>query len=138
MIIFNMSKNRILQLINKKKLEKWTEDLPLKYIMKIRSNTLPKYRTESDIKIITGYIDEVLNEIVIPKIKETLSKFNIDNKEISDEEEQKLVEILTRIDNFGKDYPIFVKKVIVDLKRISTAKSKDISSLAKRIAKDYE
>lgn len=131
MQIFKLSKDRILQLISKERLDKWKGELPLVYFDKIRMSTLPKYRAANDQKVLNKYLDEVLQEIAIPKLKDKLQNFDINLKTIEPDLEDNMIEVITLIRNVGRDRTDLIDALRDELENLSKSKVTDISRATK-------
>ena len=131
MQIFKLSKDRILQLISKERLNKWKGELPLVYFDKIRMSTLPKYRAANDQKVLNKYLDEVLQEIAIPKLKDKLQNFDINLKTIEPDLEDNMIEVITLIRNVGRDRTDLIDALRDELENLSKSKVTDISRATK-------
>ena len=71
MKIFRASDNRIIQLTDPEKIKMWNPEMPLLFIGFIREKRLPFYH-KSIQKPISDYLDEILEQIAIPKLSEAL------------------------------------------------------------------
>jgi hypothetical protein len=69
----------VVQLIGMEKIKEWNLELPFIFTEYIRSNKIKTYRDPKVEGEITKYLDEILNTLAIPKIKEVFEGSDLDN-----------------------------------------------------------
>jgi RNA polymerase-interacting CarD/CdnL/TRCF family regulator len=123
MKLFRKKDGGIVQLIDKEKMEKWTVELPLIFVEYIRSSKLDSYNDSKVKKEVENYLDEVLEDVAVPRLIRVLEGEN--NEEI--------IDALKRIKDIAKDNLDMTRPVKPYLEDLSNNKDKEISKLANDI-----
>ncbi|MHA1819100.1 MAG: hypothetical protein ACTSU2_01100 [Promethearchaeota archaeon] len=128
MKIFRTSDNRIIQLASKKKIKYWPVELPIIYVSYIRENFLHTYGSKRDQKKIDSYLEEVMQEIAIPKLVDGLEK----------SEKKQVISILKRLEALSRSKPDLIKITIPSIEKKIKDDDKEISKMAAKILKNYK
>jgi hypothetical protein len=120
---FRKKDGGIVQLIDKKKMEKWPVELPLIFVEYIRTSKLDDYDDSKVKKEVEDYLDEVVEDVAVPMLIEVLEGENSDE----------IIDALTRIKDIAKDNLDMARPVKPYLEDLSNSKNKDISKLANDI-----
>jgi len=123
MRLFRKKDGSIVQLIDKNKMMDWPVELPLIFIEYIRNNKLENYNDKKVEKEINEYLDEILEEVAIPRLIEVLE--GEDNKEIID-----ALKRIEKVANENLDMTHPIKPYLDDL---MNNKNKEIKDLANNI-----
>jgi hypothetical protein len=108
--IFQKKDGGVVQLIDKEKIAEWPIELPLKFVEDVRSK-LKSYRDAKVEEEISKYLDEILNSLAIPKIRnvfesETQDYINsilIDFEELSEINAEAIKPIQPLLENLAKN-----------------------------------
>ena len=132
MKIFRIDDGRVLQLADKEIIKSWEPAMPLIYIGDIRDNRLPKYKEQYPPKIlkqIEAYLEEILEEVAIPKLIGALQSEN-------DGERLRIAKNFVQISESNADQ---LKIALPHIKKaIETDKKKEIISLMKNTLTNYK
>jgi signal transduction histidine kinase len=123
MKVFHKKNGAIVQLIGKKKMMEWPVELPLIFIEYIRNSKLETYNDKKVEKEISNYLDEVLEEVAIPRLIEVLE--GDDNEEI--------IDALKRIEKIANDNLDMTRPIKPYLEDLMNNKNKEIKELADNI-----
>ncbi len=123
MRLFRKKDGSIVQLIDKNKMMDWPVELPLIFIEYIRNNKLESYNDTKVEKEISKYLDEVLEEVAIPRLIEVLEG---ENKE-------EIIEALKRIEKIANDNLDMTRPIKPYLEDLMNNKNKEIKELADNI-----
>ena len=123
MKLFYKKDGGVVQLIEREKIEEWSLELPLIFVSFIRNNKIRAYRDPKVEKEVANYLDVILKELAIPKIKEALSKGT--QKDIF-----ALLAIFEEISETKADAIRIIQDLIEPLSR---NKNKSISARARKI-----
>ncbi|RLI63488.1 MAG: hypothetical protein DRO88_09760, partial [Promethearchaeia archaeon] len=131
MKIFRTDDGRILQLVEKEKMQDWDAEMPLLFIGVMKDKRLPLYKKVYPKKLISqveAYLDDILENVAIPKLIKALSSPNT-------EERVRVAENLLEI---SKSNPDQLKIALPHLERTSNDKNKKIAKLIKDTIKNYQ
>jgi hypothetical protein len=123
---FHKKDGGIVQLIGKEKMKSWPIELPMIFIEYIRSNKLDSY--EDVKKEVETYLDEILEDVAIPRLIEVLE--GEDNEEI--------IGALERIKNIADEDLDMTRPIKPYLEDLKEKKNKNIQDLSKEILKLFE
>jgi len=121
--LFKKKDGGIVQLIDKKKMEKWPVELPLIFVEYIRSSKLDDYDDSKVKKEVEDYLDEVVEDVAVPMLIKVLEGEN----------SEEIIDALTRIKDIAKDNLDMARPVKPYLEDLSNSKNKEISNLANDI-----
>ncbi|MFX1278284.1 MAG: hypothetical protein ACFFA3_02635 [Promethearchaeota archaeon] len=125
--IFRKKDGGIVQLIDKEKIVEWPIELPLKFVEDIKSK-LKSYRDEKVEEEIALYLDDILNSIAIPNIKEIF--------ESGDQET--VNSVLTSFEELSESNAGAVKPITSLLKSLTKNNNKKVIESAQRILTNLE
>lgn len=128
MKVFHKKDGGIVQLIDKERMQEWPVELPLIFIEYVRNNLLNNYNDSNVKKDIESYLNEILEEVAIPRLINVLDGKN--NNEI--------LMALQRIEEISKKKIELIepiKKYLPDLKKRNI---KEISKLCDAIITNFE
>ena len=74
--IFHKEDGGIIQLVEMENIQNWAIEMPFIFVEFIKSNKLRTYRDPKVEGEITQYLDKILNELAIPKIKKIFDNSN--------------------------------------------------------------
>jgi hypothetical protein len=74
--LFYKENGGIVQLIEMKKIDEWPIELPFIFVEYIKTNKIRSYRDAKVESEISDYLDEILNKIAIPKLKQIFKSSN--------------------------------------------------------------
>ncbi|MFO8018607.1 MAG: hypothetical protein R6U96_08230 [Promethearchaeia archaeon] len=123
---FHKNDGGIVQLIGKEKMKSWPIELPMIFIEYIRSNKLDSY--EDVKKEVEAYLDEILEDVAIPRLIEVLE--GEDNEEIFG--------ALERIKNIADEDLDMTRPIKPYLEDLKENKNKKIQDLSKDILNLFE
>jgi len=121
--IFHKKDGSIVQLIDKDKMIEWPVELPLIFIEYIRNNKLESYNDKKVEKEISEYLDEILEEVAIPRLIEVLE--GEDNEEI--------IDALKRIEKIANENLDMTRPIKPYLEDLMNNKNNEIKDLADNI-----
>ena len=78
MRVFRKKDGGIVQLIDKERMREWSIELPLIFIEYIRNNKLDSYDDDKVKKSIEKYLDEIMEDVAIPRLIEVLEGDNVE------------------------------------------------------------
>ena len=110
MKLFYKADGGIIQLIEMEKIQEWPIELPFIFVEYIKSNKLRSYRDPKVEAEILNYLDNILNETAIPKIKHTFEGSNQEEilstlsifEELSETNSRAVIPIQTLLENLTK------------------------------------
>ncbi len=76
---FYKENGSLVQLIEMEKINEWPMELPLIFVEYIKSNKIKSYRDAKVEAEISKYLNEILNKIAIPKIKQIFDESSQDD-----------------------------------------------------------
>ncbi|TXT67046.1 MAG: hypothetical protein BAJALOKI1v1_200012 [Promethearchaeota archaeon] len=123
MRLFRKKDGSIVQLIDKKKMMDWPVELPLIFIEYIRNNKLEKYNDKKVEQEINNYLDEVLEEVAIPRLIKVLKGEN--NEEI--------VDALNRIEKIATENLDMARPIKPYLEDLMNNTNKQVKTLSDKI-----
>jgi hypothetical protein len=124
MRVFEKKDGGIVQIINKEKMDDWPVELPLIFIEYIKNNQLKSYDDSKLRKEMENYLDEVLNEVAIPRLIEVLDS----------DKEEKILEALIRLEELSKKNIEQMEPIKPYLTKLSNLKNDTIQDLLKKIS----
>ncbi|MFX1377370.1 MAG: hypothetical protein ACFFA0_16340 [Promethearchaeota archaeon] len=122
MKIFHKKDGGIVQLIDKEKILDWPIELPLKFVEDIRSK-LKSYRDDKVEEQISEYLDDILKNLAIPKIKEVFENDPADT----------VISILTIFEELSENNVGAIIPIQSLLEDLTKNNNKTIATIAKRI-----
>jgi len=128
MRIFHKKDGGIIQLVGKKKMQKWPLELPLIFVEWIRNNKLEEYGDAKVKREIENYLDEVMEHVAIPRFISVIK---------GDDEEETIL-ALTRLEELSKKNIEMVKPIKTYLDELKEKKNKKIVELAEAISKNFQ
>jgi len=120
--IFHKKDGGIVQLIDKEKIQDWPVELPLKFVEDVRSK-LKSYRDEKIEEEISNYLDDIIANLAIPKIKETFDNAPKDT----------VISILSSFEQLSETNVGAIKPIQFLLENLTNNNNKTIAETAKRI-----
>ncbi|MEJ2251835.1 MAG: hypothetical protein P8Y70_13940 [Candidatus Lokiarchaeota archaeon] len=123
MRIFYKNDGGIIQLIGKEKIKEWSIELPLLFVEYIRNNKLDSYDDPKVKKEIENYLDEILEDIAVPRLIEVLG--SDDNEEI--------ISALKRILEIAENNLDMTRPIRSYLEDLTNKKNKEIVNLTEQI-----
>ncbi|MFW9940006.1 MAG: hypothetical protein ACFFFT_03125 [Candidatus Thorarchaeota archaeon] len=120
--IFHKKDGGIVQLIDKEKIKDWSVELPLKFVEDVRSK-LKSYRDAKVEEEISAYLDDIIINLAIPKIKET----------IEDASKDTVISILSSFEELSETNLGAIKPIQPLLENLTKNSNKTIAEIAKRI-----
>jgi len=127
MRLFYKKDGGVVQLIDKEKMKDWPVELPLIFIEYIRSNLLQSYEEIKVKKDIEHYLDEILEDVAIPRL--------IDVLEGNDDSE--IITALKRIEELAKKKIELVKPIKPYIDKLMIKDSKEILDIGKKIIESF-
>ena len=127
MKIFHKKDGGIIQLVDKKKMEEWSVELPLIFIEYIREKQLEKYDDASVKKEISAYLDEILKDVAIPRLISVLEGDN----------EEETISALERIREISKKNVDMARPIKPYLDNLSKSKNKNIVKITLEISNNF-
>ncbi|MBD3212335.1 MAG: hypothetical protein GF311_06990 [Candidatus Lokiarchaeota archaeon] len=118
--MFRKKDGGIVQLIDKRKMQEWSIELPLIFIEYIRNNKLDTYDDEKVRKAVEEYLDEIMEDVAIPRLIEVLG--GEDNEEI--------ISALERIDKIANENLDMARPIKPYLENLLKKENKEIKKLA--------
>jgi hypothetical protein len=108
--IFHKKDGGVVQLIDKEKIAEWPIELPLKFVEDVRSK-LKSYRDAKVEEEISKYLDEILDSLAIPKIRNVfesgtqdhINSILIDFEELSEINAEAIKPIQPLLENLAKN-----------------------------------
>jgi hypothetical protein len=119
MRVFQKKDGSIVQIIDKEKMEDWPIELPLIFIEYVRNNQLKSYDDNKLKKEVENYLDEILNDIAIPRLINLLDGDN----------QAKIIEALTRLEELSKKNIEQMEPIKPYLSKLENLKNKEIEKL---------
>ena len=132
MKVFRTTDGRIVQMADKIMIEGWEAEMPLLFIGFIKEKRLPIYRKEypkSLVKAVEVYLDEVLENVAIPKLISALSS----------KDKEELLSVAENIVKISESNPDQLKIALPHLeKTVTTNSNKNIVKLLEKAVKNYQ
>lgn len=128
MRMFSKKDGGIIQLIDKEKMMEWPIELPLIFVEYIREKQIEKYEDSKVKKEISEYLNEILNDIAMPRL---ISLLEGDNQE-------EILLALERIKKLAQKNLEMARPIVPYLGKLSKNKNKKIVKLAKSISSSFE
>ena len=113
----------VVQLIDKEKMKNWPIELPLIFIEYVRNNLIKTYNDPKVQKEVEKYLNEILEDIAIPRL------INVLKEDISDE----ILTALERIEELAKKKIEMIMPIKPYLDDLLKNKNKRIRELSKNI-----
>jgi hypothetical protein len=124
MRIFQKKDGGIVQIIDKEKMKEWPVELPLIFIEYIRNNQLKSYDDNKLKKEVESFLDDVLNNVAIPRLIDVLES----------DKEDKILEALIRLEELSKKNIDQMEPIKPYLTRLSSLKNEEINALLEKIS----
>ena len=123
--LFSKDNGGVIQLIEMEKIQEWPIEMPFIFVEYIKNNKLRTYRDANVETEISQYLDEILNKIAIPKVKNILNGPNKDEilstlsifEELSENNSRAVIPLQELFENLTKDSN---NKIVSQTKRILT------------------
>lgn len=131
MKVFRTTDGRIVQMADRSQIEKWDAEMPLLFIGFIKEKRLPLYRKEypkSLVKAVEVYLDEILENVAIPKLISALSSNN----------KEELLNVAENIVKISEANPDQLKIALPHLEKTIPSASKTIAKLLEKAANNYK
>ena len=131
MKVFRTTDGRIVQMADRSQIEKWDAEMPLLFIGFINEKRLPLYRKEypkSLVKAVEVYLDEILENVAIPKLISALSSNN----------KEELLNVAENIVKISEANPDQLKIALPHLEKTIPSASKTIAKLLEKAANNYK
>lgn len=124
MKVFQKKDGGIVQIVDKDKMKEWPVELPLIFIEYIRNNQLKSYDDNNLKKEVENYLDDVLNDVAIPRLINVLES----------DKEDKILEALNRLEELSKKNIDQMEPIKPYLSRLSSLKNEEIKALLEKIS----
>ncbi len=129
MRVFRLSDGRIVQIIDKEKIQKWDPETPALFVNYILDKKIESYGTGKDQVEIRTYLNEILEEIAIPKLTNALK---------SPDPNARLA-IAKNLVDISKKKPDMIKGVLSFLQEAEKAeKGVEIKTNITQVLKNYD
>lgn len=128
MKVFYQKDGGKVQLASPKKIERWEPEQPVLYVGWVRDNVLPKYSERKLKSEISDYLDEVMEQIAIPKLGNALQGDNVELKR----------SVATQLETISKEKPAMIEYAKEFLEDAQKDKDKQVSSALKAALANYE
>jgi hypothetical protein len=125
--VFQKKDGGIVQLIDKEKMEEWPVELPLIFIEYVKNNQLKSYDDNKLKKEVENYLNEVLNDVAIPRLIDVLE---------SDKEDE-ILDALIRLEELSKKNIDQMEPIKPYLKKLATLKNEKVQSLLTKISERF-
>jgi hypothetical protein len=125
--VFQKKDGGIVQLIDKEKMEGWPVELPLIFIEYVKNNQLKSYDDNKLKKEVENYLNEVLNDIAIPRLIDVLE---------SDKEDE-ILDALIRLEELSKKNIDQMEPIKPYLKKLTTLKNEKVQNLLTKISERF-
>lgn len=100
-------------------MSEWSIELPLIFIEYIRNNKLDTYEDDKVTKAVEEYLDEIMEDVAIPRLIEVLEG----------EETEEIINALERIDNIANDNLDMARPIRPYLEKLLKRDNKEIINL---------
>lgn len=129
MKIFRLSNGMIVQIIDKEKIQRWKPEMPVVFVNYLMDKKLETYGTPKDQAAIRAYLNEILEEVAVPKLTGALKSDDPATRQ----------GVATSLLNISKKRPEMVKPVLKYLDEADVAESvKGIKDTIQQVKKNYE
>ena len=129
MKVFRLSDGRIVQIVEKEKIQKWDPETPAMFVNYIIDKKIESYGTGKDQAEIRAYLNEILEEVAIPKLTNALK---------SPDPEARLT-IAKNLVDISKKKPDMIKGVLSFLQEAEKVeKSAEIKANITKVLKNYD
>ncbi len=125
--MFQKKDGGIVQLIDKEKMEEWPVELPLIFIEYVKNNQLKSYNDNILKKEVENYLNEVLNDVAIPRLIDVLE---------SDKEDE-ILDALIRLEELSKKNIDQMEPIKPYLKKLATLKNEKVQNLLTKISERF-
>ncbi|MFX1356514.1 MAG: hypothetical protein ACFFA8_04445 [Promethearchaeota archaeon] len=122
--LFYKKDGKVIQLIDKEKMNDWPVELPFLFVEYIREKKLDSYEEATVKREIENYLDEIMKEIAIPRLIKLLES----------EDDEEILLSLTRIEEIAKKNIDMAKPIQKYLKDLESKKNSKIVELATKIS----
>jgi len=126
--IFNKKDGGIIQLIDKEKMQEWPVELPLIFIEYIRNNLFNNYEDSTVKKDIETYLNEILEEVAIPRLINVLDGDNI----------EEIIMALKRIEELSKKRIELIDPIRKYIPGLKNRNNKEIIKLCDIIIDNFD
>ncbi|MHA1793507.1 MAG: hypothetical protein ACTSVI_12725 [Promethearchaeota archaeon] len=129
MEIFRLSNGQIVQIISKDKIKNWEAEVPVLFIDYILDKKLESYGSKKDQETIKKYLNEIFEEIAIPKLTEALKSKDVEMR----------LNVSKRLELISKQKPTMIKAVLPFLnEREKEESDKVVRSAITAAIKNYD
>ncbi len=129
MRVFRLSNGQIVQIIEKEKIKNWDPETPVLFVNFILDKKIESYGTSKDQAEIRAYLNEILEEIAIPKLTNALK---------SPDQSARLAIARSLVD-ISKKKPDMVKGVLTFLQEAEkTEKGVEVKANISQVLKNYD
>jgi hypothetical protein len=125
--IFRKKDGGIVQLIDREKIMEWPIEFPLKFVEDIRSK-LKSYRDDKVQGEISKYLDEILNTLAIPNIKEAFESGS----------QETISSILSTFEDLSETNAGALKPIASLLENLTNNNDKIVAERAQKILNNLE
>ena len=125
--VFQKKDGGIVQLIDKEKMEEWPVELPLIFIEYVKNNQLKSYDDNKLKKEVENYLNEVLNDVAIPRLIDVLE---------SDKEDE-ILDALIRLEELSKKNIDQMEPIKPYLKKLAALKNEKVQNLLVNISERF-
>ncbi|MFX0098532.1 MAG: hypothetical protein ACFFCS_03055, partial [Candidatus Hodarchaeota archaeon] len=80
MKVFRLSSGSVVQLASKEQIQNWDPEMPVIFYEYILDKQFSGYGTNKDKAMIKMYLDEVLQEVAIPKLTDALTSDEVETR----------------------------------------------------------
>ncbi|HMF30350.1 MAG TPA: hypothetical protein VKK79_02980 [Candidatus Lokiarchaeia archaeon] len=130
MKIFRKPDGGIIQIVGKERIQKWDAEQPLLFIGWVRDNILSKYDDPRVKKAIEEYLNEITEEVAIPKLVNTLKSGPVEARVKT---AQRLEEI-----SKGPGGPDLVKTALEYVKELAQDEVPEVAKAASNVLKNVD
>jgi len=123
MRVFRKKDGGIVQLIDKERMREWSIELPLIFIEYIRNNKLDSYDDDKVKKSIEKYLDEIMEDVAVPRLIEVLEGDNV----------EEIINALERIEKIANENLDLTRPIRPYLEELLKKDNKKITNLADSI-----
>ncbi|TFF91681.1 MAG: hypothetical protein EU543_06305 [Promethearchaeota archaeon] len=120
MRVFRKKDGGIVQLIDKERMREWSIELPLIFIEYVRNNKLDSYDDEKVKKAVEEYLDEIMEDVAVPRLIEVLEGDNV----------EEIINALERIEKIANENLDMTRPIRPYLEELLEKDNKKITNLA--------
>lgn len=129
MKVFRLSNGQIVQIIDKEKIQKWDPETPVMFVNYIFEKKMETYGSSKDQAEIRAYLNEILEDIAIPKLTSALKSPDATTR----------LSITKNLVDISKKKPEMVKGVLAFLQEAEKVeKGAEIKANISQVLKNYD